>query len=187
VLAPNRQCEATRNQQLDQPRHAVTHTARQRASGASSRPLLPESMLSSTLQTELPWKVQLVEAPTPPPLLGSPIDVVQTGMRVGLRALEEVRGQARAVGPVLVCVSHLLMHIPVEPGTVDRWHAPQTLCRPGTLSCSASVGPTRSACFRIWLIPHEGVRPYTDSTELRHRITLARSTPDGGWGVPRGG
>ncbi|WP_405889750.1 hypothetical protein OG427_06765 [Streptomyces sp. NBC_00133] len=128
-----------------------------------------------------------MEQPTPPPLLGSPIDVVQTGMRVGLRALEEVRGQARAVGPVLVCVSHLLMHIPVEPGTVDRWHAPQTLCRPGTLSCAPTdLGPTRSACFRIWLIPHETVRPYTDSTELRHRITLARSTTASGWAVPRG-
>ncbi|MFI9588602.1 hypothetical protein ACIHCQ_44110 [Streptomyces sp. NPDC052236] len=133
--------------------------------------------------------MQPVEQPFPAQLLGSAFDVVQTGMRVGLRALEEAREVAGPVAPVLVCLSHLFVHIPVEPGTAYRWHAPQTLCRPGLLSCSVSeIESTCCACCpRIWLIPPDKTsRPYTDSTELRHRITLARRTNASGWGVLRG-
>ncbi|MDX6349383.1 MAG: hypothetical protein QOF84_4173 [Streptomyces sp.] len=126
--------------------------------------------------TELPWNVQLVGDPPPKRLVAKRVDVVQAGMPVGLRALEAVRGTPHPVGPVLYCVTHLLVHIPVERDTAHRWHAPQTLCRPDTFACSLpGLGWSRHECRRIWLMPHDSAYAATDSRGLHHQVALARS------------
>jgi hypothetical protein len=126
--------------------------------------------------TELPWNVQLVGGPPPQRLVAKRVDVVQAGMPVGLRALEAVRGTPHPVGPVLYCVTHLLVHIPVERDTAHRWHAPQTLCRPDTFACSLpGLGWSRHECRRIWLMPHDSAYAATDSRGLHHQVALARS------------
>lgn len=143
--------------------------------------------MPSVTRTDLPWTVQLADHPLPATLINAPFDVVQTGSRIGLRALEKVRVQALPVGPALCCLTHGLVHIPVAPGTAYRWHAPQTLCRPSMLLCSTTERKSsRSGCLRIWLVAYETQAPYTDSEVLRHQIMLGRTIPARGWAVPDG-
>ncbi|CAM5677521.1 hypothetical protein SALBM311S_02129 [Streptomyces alboniger] len=137
------------------------------------RPLSQESALPLA-QTELPWRIQLASHPLPQ--LG-PVDVVQAGLLVGLRAVEGARSRGLSVGPVLCCHAHSRIHIPVEAGTADRWHAPQTLCRAGRLwECALDRQIAGySGCSTVWLLPPEGHREGTDSAALRHWLALTRS------------
>jgi hypothetical protein len=107
--------------------------------------------------------------------LGS-VDVVQAGLLLGLRAAESVRERGLPTGPVLCCIKHSLVHIPVEPGAAYRWHAPQTVCRTGTWACSADKHDSAySTCVWVWLIPPDGRHMVTDSAGLLHGISVTRS------------
>ncbi len=125
-------------------------------------------------QTELPWRIQLASHPLP--RLG-PVDVVQAGLLVGLRAVEGARSRGLPVGPVLCCHAHSRIHIPVEADTAYRWHAPQTVCRAGRLwECALDrqvAGYSR--CSTVWLLPPDGHPEGTDSAALRHWLALTRS------------
>lgn len=132
----------------------------------------------SVALTEAPWNVQLAGQPLPKPSLARRVDVVQTGMPVGMRALDAVRRASCHVGPVMCCVTHQLVHIPVESDTAHRWHAPQALCRPGEFTCSVPGSEWAGhECRRIWLMPHGSPHAVTDSRELHHRVALARAAP----------
>jgi hypothetical protein len=136
-------------------------------------PTTSESILPCA-QTELPWRIQLASRPLP--RLG-PVDVVQAGLLVGLRAVEGARNWGLSVGPVLCCPAHARIHIPVEAGTAYRWHVPQTVCRAGRLwECaldSQVVGHSR--CSTVWLLPPDEHPDHTDSATLLHWLALTRS------------
>ncbi|GAB3113460.1 hypothetical protein GCM10027160_17460 [Streptomyces calidiresistens] len=122
----------------------------------------------------MPWHVQLVEYP--PPLTGGRADIVQTGSRLGMCTLDDMRKLGLPVGPVLYCATHLLLHIPVEAGTAHRWHVPQTLCRPGSTSCVVTGPETGGGrCHRIWMTPHDSTHGRTSASDLRHRLLVMRS------------
>ncbi|MER6132124.1 hypothetical protein [Streptomyces sp. NPDC001815] len=137
------------------------------------RPLSQEPALPCA-QTELPWRIQL--APRPVPRLG-PVDVVQAGLLVGLRAVEGARRRGLPVGPVLCCHAHSRIHIPVEAGTAYRWHVPQTVCRAGRLwECALDRQVAEySRCSTVWLLPPDGYPEGTDSAALHHWLALTRS------------
>lgn len=140
---------------------------------ARRRPLLLETLLTARRQTELPWRLQFAARPAP---LSGAVDVVESGLTVGLRAMERVRGWGLPAGPVLCCITHSLMHIPVEPDTVYRWYAPQTICRTGIWMCStAQQRSAYSRCLGVWLFPPDGEQEYTDSSALLHGISVTRS------------
>lgn len=148
------------------------------------QPLSPEPPLLSPAQTELSWRIQFAARPLPP--LGA-VDVVQAGLRVGLRAVEGVREQGLHTGPVLCCLVHSLVHIPVEADTAYRWHAPQTLCRPGAWECSTDKQRSRySSCAGVWLLPADKNHGSTDSDALFHRLSMTRSAGARNWGVRHG-
>ncbi len=69
-----------------------------------------------------------------------------------LRQLRMERERGLPAGPVLCCIKHSLVHIPVEPGTAYRWHVPQTVCRAGAWARSVdeqgSARRPRGACRR---------------------------------------
>lgn len=136
-------------------------------------PFLPESKLTAQRRTELPWRLQFAARPEPLP---GAVDVVEAGLAVGLRAMERVRGWGLPAGPVLCCITHFLMHIPVEPDTVHRWYAPQTTCRTGIWMCStAKQRSLHSTCLGVWLLPPNGEQEYTDSSALLHGLSVTRS------------
>lgn len=149
------------------------------------QPLSPEPPLLSPTQTELSWRIQFAARPLPP--LGA-VDVVQAGLRVGLRAVEGVREQGLRAGPVLCCLVHSLVHIPVEADTAYRWHIPQTLCRAGAWECSTDKQGSRySRCVGAWLLPVGDQYVSTDSDALFHRLSMTRSVGARNWGVRYGG
>lgn len=136
-------------------------------------PVLSQARSPSPTQSELSWGVQL--AAFPRPRLGA-VDVVQVGLGVGLRAVEGVRQDGLSVGPVFCCESHARMHIPVESDTAYRWHAPQTLCRPGVWECSTREPPTpQSRCSGVWLFPPGPRNTSTHASALLHWLSLTRS------------
>lgn len=115
-------------------------------------------------------------------------DVVQVGLLLGLRAVESVRERGLPAGPVLCCIKHSLVHIPVEPGAAYRWHAPQTVCGTGTWVCSVDKqGSAYSTCMGIWLLPPDGRHVFTDSAGLLHGIAVTRSAVARNSGAPYGG
>ncbi|GAA1890988.1 hypothetical protein GCM10009753_19660 [Streptantibioticus ferralitis] len=130
-----------------------------------------------SLLSELPWNVCLGERPQLDSIVTTSTDVVQAGLCVGMKALDELRKLHRPVGPVLCCMTDLLVHIPVEGGAAWRWHAPQAPCRYGDFSC---LVPGREwqhrECVRIWLLPHGSSFPVTDSAELHHSLAAVRAT-----------
>ncbi len=163
---------------------AVPHTrpASCRRAGSQHQALAPLSFNIGTGVpmlapiSELPWNVRLTEHPRPESPLTTRTDVVQTGLCVGMRALDELRKLRRPVGPVLCCMTDLLVHIPVEAGSAWRWHAPQAPCRYGDFSC---LVPGREwqlrECVRIWLLPHDSSFAVTDSAELHHSLASVRA------------
>ncbi len=137
------------------------------------RPVSSQARSPSPAQSELSWGIQL--AAFPRPRLGA-VDVVQVGLGVGLRAVEGIRQDGLPVGPVFCCESHVRMHIPAESDTAYRWHAPQTLCRPGAWECSTSGLPTpRSRCSGVWLFPPGPRNTRTHAPALLHWLSLTRS------------
>ena len=148
-------------------------------------PFLPESTLTARRHTELPWCLQFAGHPTP---LASAVDVVEAGLAVGLRAIERIREWGLPAGPVLCCVKHSLMHIPVEPDTVYRWNAPQTTCRTGVWVCSADKQWSMySTCLGVWLLPPDSEQDYTDSAALLHGLSVTRSAVAHNYGASYGG
>lgn len=155
-----------------------------RATRSDGLPILPESTLTAHRHTELPWCFQFAGRPQP---LASAVDVVEAGLTVGLRAIERVREWGLPAGPVLCCVKHSMMHIPVEPDTVYRWHAPQTVCRTGVWVCSTDKPwSPYSTCLGVWLLPPDGEQEYTESAALLHGLSVTRSAVAHNHGAPYG-
>jgi hypothetical protein len=120
------------------------------------------------------------------PPLGT-VDVVEAGLLVGLRAVERVRAWGLPMGPVLCCIKHSLIHIPVGPDTAYRWHAPQTMCRAAMWVCSIDKQASAySTCLGVWLVPPDAKHTCTDSAALLHELSVTRSAVARNWGTPYG-
>ncbi len=135
---------------------------------------------SMILTTRHPWQVQCVETPRPRAWGSRAVDVVRTGLRVGMHALEELRVHAHPVGPVLCCLSHGLLLIPVPAGTIDWWAAAHSDCRPGTGNwrCSDHLDdPVGNPCqgLRFWLVPHETGHATTAPVPLHSGLSSSRA------------
>ncbi|RSO07035.1 hypothetical protein DMH18_26750 [Streptomyces sp. WAC 06783] len=91
-----------------------------------------------------------------------------------MQALEDLLAHRHRVGPVLCCLTHRTVLVPVPAQTADRWHAPQSVCSPLMHCASAPVG---SGCRRVWLDPGHGSGPVTDSRALHHAYLSRRQRP----------
>ncbi|GCD41779.1 hypothetical protein [Streptomyces paromomycinus] len=125
----------------------------------------------SAATTTLPWFVRFDDraaaahrTPEFPPA------TVQLGLRIGLQAVEDLLAVHHRVGPVLCCLVHHQVLVPVPAQAADRWHAPQSVCSPLMHCATASAG---SRCHRLWLDPGRGSSTTTDSRAL-HDAYLAR-------------
>lgn len=133
----------------------------------------PPHEWSCGMQTDLPWEVQIVQHSGP--ILDGDVDVVQAGLRAGLRAVEQMRVSRLPIGSVLCCLTHSLIHIPVERGMASRWSCPLTQCRPHVFTCTmAAYESAYRRCVRIWMMPPAGAYLCTDGVVFHHRLAVAR-------------
>ncbi|GGP78648.1 hypothetical protein GCM10010278_66400 [Streptomyces melanogenes] len=127
-----------------------------------------------SLATRSSWHVQF--APLPP---HRGVDVVHTNLRLGLSALDDLRDEGGAVGPVLCCPEHQAVLIPVEEGTADRWHAPHSQCLRAGWQCRPGYGTNtvRRCAGGVWLLPDtcSGTLLPASSQDLHHRLCVTRA------------
>ncbi len=127
------------------------------------------------LSTRHPWRLQFGEAPTPFPLPRA-IDFVRVGVGLGMAAVDEMIDHGSPVGPLLGCLTHRLLLVPVASGTAHVWQAAHSECESGPhLRCS-NQDPKSSCHHRYWIAPPAPLtRPTTDAEVLHHRLSLTRA------------
>ncbi|MEV8033608.1 hypothetical protein [Streptomyces sp. NPDC086182] len=131
--------------------------------------------MTPLLSTRHAWRLHLSEAPLPP-MLPHETDVVRVGMGLGMAALDAMIDSGNRVGPLLCCITHRRLLVPVESGTAYRWKAAHSVCDTGpSLRCSRQGA--QSACHhRFWVAPPESrAYPTTDPRSLHDRLSLVRS------------
>ncbi|MFD6967880.1 hypothetical protein [Streptomyces sp. NPDC059949] len=137
--------------------------------------VLTGELMPPLLSTRHPWRLQFGEAPTPFPLPRA-IDCVRVGMGLGMAAVDEMIDFGHPVGPLLCCMTHRLLLVPVPSGTADVWRAAHSQCERGpSLRCS-SEAPNSSCHHRYWIAPPTALtHPTTDPAVLHHRLSLMRA------------
>lgn len=127
------------------------------------------------LSTRHPWRLHLSEAPLPA-MLPPETDVVRVSMGLGMAALDVMIDSGNEVGPLLCCITHRRLLVPVEAGTADLWKAAHSVCDTGpSLQCSRQGA--QSVCHhRFWVAPPESrAYPTTDPRTLHDRLSLVRA------------
>jgi hypothetical protein len=103
-------------------------------------------------------------------------DVVRVSMGLGMAALDAMIDSGYRVGPLLCCITHQRLLVPVESGTAHQWSAAHSVCDTGpSLQCSRQA--TESVCHhRFWVAPPESrAHPTTDPRILHDRLSLVRA------------
>lgn len=131
--------------------------------------------MTPLLSTRHPWRLQFGEVP-PPFTLPPDLDVVRVSMGLGMAALDEMIDCGNQVGPLLCCMTHRRLLVPVSSGTADVWRAAHSTCEPGpSLRCSPQ-GPQSLCHHRFWAAPPVSLAyPTTDAVVLHDSFSLMRA------------
>lgn len=137
-------------------------------------PVLTGELMTPLLSTRHPWHVGLGDRSIPPALSGD-YDVVRVNMGLGLPAIETMVDTGRRVGPVLYCVSHQILIVPVSSGTAYTWGAAHSTCSRGqNLECVAQGYQSR--CSRVWLtLPAPDAASITAPAALHDALSVTRA------------
>ncbi|OEJ22117.1 hypothetical protein AR457_40245 [Streptomyces agglomeratus] len=130
--------------------------------------------MTPLLSTSHPWQLHLSETP-PPATLPRDFDVVHVGMGLGMSALDTMIGK-QTVGPLLCCITHRMLLIPVGPGTADLWGAAHSACTRGTRLTCIARGYQRPCNARFWFAPPNPLAAaITAPAELHDSLSLTRA------------
>lgn len=130
--------------------------------------------MTPLLSTRHSWRLHFSE--TPPPALPHDYDVVRVSMGLGMSAIDHLVETGAAVGPLLCCLAHRILFVPVEFGTAALWGAAHSVCDTGpSLRCSRL--DAQSVCHhRFWVAPPEPrAHSTTDPGTLHDRLSLVRA------------
>ncbi|MET7606242.1 hypothetical protein ABZS96_27765 [Streptomyces avermitilis] len=132
--------------------------------------------MTPLLSTRHPWRLQFGEAPAPF-MLPPELDVVRVSMGLGMAALDEMIDCGNRVGPLLCCMTHRRLLVPVSSGTAHVWRAAHSACEPGPSLLCSPQGPPRSLGHnRFWVAPPESLAyPTTDAVVLHDSLSLMRA------------
>lgn len=131
--------------------------------------------MSPLLSTRHPWRLQFGEAPTPFPLPRA-IDFVRVGVGLGMAAVDEMIDYGNPVGPLLCCMTHRLLLVPVPSGTAATWRAAHSECETGPSPRCSPAAPNSPCHQRSWIAPPAPLtHPTTDPAVLHHRLSLMRA------------
>lgn len=131
--------------------------------------------MTPLLSTRHPWQVRFGERPLPPALPGD-YDVVRVSVGLGMAAIDTMIDSGEQVGPLLCCMDHRMLLVPVATATAHRWGAAHSKCGAGpALRCEVH-GVWATCRSRIWVIP-PGPLAYatTDPDALHDRLSLTRA------------
>ncbi|MFF3697272.1 hypothetical protein [Streptomyces sp. NPDC002221] len=127
------------------------------------------------LSTRHAWRLQFGETPPPFPLPRT-IDFVRVGVGLGMAAIDAMVDYGDPVGPLLCCMTHRLLLVPVPSGTANVWQAAHSDCGTGPLlRCCTSLGPKSPCAQRYWIAPPSQTHQFTDATMLHHYLSLVRA------------
>ncbi len=99
-------------------------------------------------------------------------DSVETSTALGMTALERLLEEPSPVGPVLECLAHTRVLIPVPTGTAVWWTAAHSTCRRGMWQCSGA--PYAPRCVLQWRAPGPGT-VVTEPRRLHDLLSECRS------------
>lgn len=127
------------------------------------------------LITRHAWRIQFGEAPLPP-RLPNDFDIVRVGVGLGMASVDSMVDASREVGPLLFCLTHQVLLIPVGSGTADRWGAPHSVCSRGrTLQC-LTKGYQSPCRARFWVCgPEPTAAAVTESAALHESLSQTRA------------
>ncbi|MGW0538040.1 hypothetical protein [Streptomyces sp. NPDC003032] len=131
--------------------------------------------MTALQSTRHSWRLHLSEVPLPA-MLPREVDVVRVSMGLGMVALDAMIDDGHQVGPLLCCITHRRLLVPVKSGIASLWSAPHSVCDMGRSLQCAAYGPQVVCQGRFWVIPPEPrAYPTTDPWVLHHCLCLARA------------
>lgn len=127
------------------------------------------------LITRHAWQIQFGEAPLPP-RLPRDFDIVRVGVGLGMASVDLMVDQSREVGPLLCCLTHQVLLIPVGSGTADRWGAPHSVCSSGRSLQCPTKGYQLPCRARFWAsVPEPTAAAVTESAALHESLSQTRA------------
>ncbi|MGW2686321.1 hypothetical protein ACWC6I_24605 [Streptomyces sp. NPDC001414] len=159
----------------------ATTPATARHQDGSLKPRRKQTVLTGELMTPLlstrhPWRLHFGETPLPP-MLPRTTDAVRVSMGLGLATLDTMLDSGHRVGPLLCCITHRNLLVPVVSGTAYLWGAAHSVCDAGpALQCSPQGAPQSLCHDRFWAVPPDPLaRPTTDAAVLHDSLSLMRT------------
>lgn len=147
--------------------------------------MLTGDLMTPILSTRHPWRIHFGETPSPA-TLPLDYDIVRVSMGLGIAAIDTMIDSGHQVGPLLCCLNHSKLLVPVQSGTAYRWRASHSECGTGPLphcglygawSVSAGSAATRASCrSRFWVLPPQALASATTEPAVFHeRLSLKRA------------
>ncbi|MFF5019481.1 hypothetical protein [Streptomyces sp. NPDC001165] len=131
--------------------------------------------MTPLLSTRHSWRLHFGETP-PPPILPRTIDAVRVSMGLGMAALDTMIDSGYQVGPLLCCLTHRMLLIPVRPGTADLWAASHSSSSNGPALQSITQGYQSPCRNRLWITaPEPLTAPTTAPAALHDSLSLMRA------------
>ncbi|WP_311772324.1 hypothetical protein [Streptomyces candidus] len=108
------------------------------------------------------------------------------GLGLGLPSIDALVADGTGVGPLMYCLGHQRLLVPVEAGTFHRWRAAHSDCVPSarTGRC-VSDGYSGRSCMGLWVTRPEALAVSTTPAAALHealsrtrdRMRAPHSTP----------
>lgn len=138
--------------------------------------VLTGELMTPLLSTRHPWRLHFGETPLPP-MLPRTTDAVRVSMGLGMATLDTMLDSGYRVGPLLCCITHRRLLVPVVSGTAYLWGAVHSVCDAGpSLQCSTQGGPQSFCHDRFWAVPPDPLaHPTTDAAVLHDSLSLMRA------------
>ncbi|CAM5502316.1 MULTISPECIES: hypothetical protein [Streptomyces] len=131
--------------------------------------------MTPLLSTRHLWQLGFAEIPRPL-ALPRDYDVVRVGMGLGLTAIEMMIDQGHHVGPLLCCIQHHKLLVPVRAGTAHWWGAPHSDCGRGPAQRCETCGGLAACRSRLWMLPAGPLAAATtEPGALHHHLSQMRS------------
>ncbi|MFF7098299.1 hypothetical protein ACFY9A_38875 [Streptomyces rubradiris] len=131
--------------------------------------------MTPLLSTRYQWQLGFAEIPRPL-ALPRDYDVVRVGMVLGLTTIETMIDEAHRVGPLLCCLEHRRLLVPVRAGTAHWWGAPHSDCVDGAVRQCRTDGGLAGCHSRLWMLPAGRLASATtEPGALHHYLSQTRS------------
>ncbi|MFC4507877.1 MULTISPECIES: hypothetical protein [Streptomyces] len=93
-----------------------------------------------------------------------------------MASIDAMLDASREVGPLLCCITHRVLVIPIGSGTADRWQAPHSACSSGPAFQCLTSGYQPLCRARFWLsVPEPTAAAVTERACLHESLSQTRA------------